>query len=71
MVSADFNGDGWIDIYVANDQMANQCWINQRDGRFKNEALLGGSAFNQEGEPRPAWEWTQRILTPTVMRICS
>ena len=49
VVSADFNGDGWIDIYVANDQMANQCWINQRAGRFKNEALLGGSAFNQGG----------------------
>ena len=49
VVSADFNGDGWIDIYVANDQMANQCWINQRDGRFKNEALPGGSAFNEDG----------------------
>src|SRR5436190_7049366 len=25
---ADFNGDGWVDIFVANDGMANQLWIN-------------------------------------------
>ena len=37
--TADFNGDGWIDIYVANDGEANQLWINQRDGTFRNTAL--------------------------------
>jgi hypothetical protein len=30
--TADFNGDGWIDIYVANDGQPNQLWINQHNG---------------------------------------
>ena len=41
VATADFNGDGWIDIYVANDGEENQLWINQRDGTFKNTALAG------------------------------
>lgn len=49
-VTADFNGDGWTDIYVANDGDANQLWINQKDGTFKNEALLAGAAFNRDGK---------------------
>ena len=31
VATADFNGDRWIDIFVANDQRENQLWINQRD----------------------------------------
>jgi hypothetical protein len=50
--TADFNGDGWIDIYVANDLQANQLWTNQRDGTFKNTALLAGAAFGPNGEPK-------------------
>jgi len=49
VVSADFNDDGWIDIYVANDGDANQLWINQKDGTFKNDALLAGVAVNRDG----------------------
>ena len=49
VVVADFNGDAWIDIYVANDGMANQLWINQRDGTFRDEGLLSGTAVNMEG----------------------
>ena len=51
VVSADVNLDGWPDLYVANDAAANQCWINQRDGTFRDEALLNGSAFNGVGSP--------------------
>ena len=50
--TADFNGDGWIDIYVANDGLPNQLWINQRDGTFKNTALLSGAALSPEGEAK-------------------
>lgn len=50
VVTADFNADGWIDIYVANDGEANQLWINQRDGTFRNTALLSGAAFNADGK---------------------
>jgi hypothetical protein len=49
LVAADFNGDGWIDVYVANDGDPNQLWINQKNGTFKNEALLAGAAINRDG----------------------
>ena len=47
--TADFNGDGWIDLFVANDSQPNQLWINQHDGTFKNTALLAGVALSPEG----------------------
>jgi enediyne biosynthesis protein E4 len=50
VITADFNGDGWTDMYVANDGDANQLWINQKDRTFKNEALLAGAAFNRDGK---------------------
>jgi hypothetical protein len=34
---------------VANDGVANQLWINQKDGTFKDEALLAGVAVNRDG----------------------
>jgi hypothetical protein len=49
VATADFNGDGWIDLFVANDSQQNQLWINQRDGTFKNTALLAGVALSPEG----------------------
>jgi hypothetical protein len=50
-VAADFDADGWIDLFVANDSMANYLWLNQRDGSFQNKALLAGVAVNREGQP--------------------
>ena len=49
VVAADFDDDGWPDIYVANDGDPNQLWINQKNGTFKNEALLAGVAVNRDG----------------------
>ena len=48
--TADFNGDGWMDIYVANDGKENQLWLNRRDGTFQNGALLAGVALPQSGK---------------------
>ncbi len=54
---ADFDRDGRLDLYVANDQMANELWLNlgTLDGRtfvsFSDEALLAGVAVNGRGEP--------------------
>src|SRR6185503_6990068 len=47
----DYNGDGWPDVYVANDATPNQLWINRRDGTFSDEGLLSGAAFNAAGNP--------------------
>jgi hypothetical protein len=46
---ADFNGDGWPDIFVANDSKPNHLWINRRDGTFVEEALQRGLACNRVG----------------------
>jgi hypothetical protein len=50
VVAADFDGDGWTDLYVANDQMSNELWLANRDGTFRNEALLAGVAVNADGD---------------------
>jgi hypothetical protein len=52
VATADFDGDGWMDIYVANDGQPNQLWINQRDGTFRNTALLAGAALGAQGEAK-------------------
>ena len=45
----DADGDGWTDVYVANDGEPNQLWINHGDGTFTNGALLAGAALNDSG----------------------
>jgi hypothetical protein len=51
-VIGDFDGDGWIDLYVANDQEPNFLWMNRRDGTFTEEALLAGAAVDLHGRPQ-------------------
>ena len=50
--TADFNRDGWVDIYVANDGAPNQMWINRHDGTFTNTALIAGVALGADGEAK-------------------
>ncbi len=52
VVSADFNNDGWMDIYVANDGRDNLLWMNQRNGTLKNAGALSGAAVNVNGKPQ-------------------
>lgn len=50
-VTADFNADGRLDLYVANDGLPNQLWVNLGDGRLTDEAVLAGVAVNAAGQP--------------------
>ena len=47
--TADFDGDGWIDVYVSNDGQPNQLWMNQRNGTFVDMAFVSGAAVNAAG----------------------
>ena len=49
LVCTDFNGDGWPDIFVANDMEANHLWVNRKDGTFREEAISRGLAFDDRG----------------------
>ncbi len=48
--AADFDGDGRVDFFVANDMLANQLWIQTPDGRFVDRALTLGCAYSSHGE---------------------
>jgi len=50
VVAADFNGDGWPDLFVTTDEQENQLWINHRNGTFVNTALIAGAALGASGE---------------------
>lgn len=49
VIAADFNGDFYTDLYVANDAEPNVLWINQKDGTFRDHALEYGLALNELG----------------------
>ncbi len=46
---ADVNRDGRVDIFVANDTERNFLYVNQGNGTFKEEGLLYGVAYNDQG----------------------
>jgi enediyne biosynthesis protein E4 len=50
VTAGDFDGDGYPDIYVANDKTENFMFRNQRDGTFKEMAAEAGTAYGQNGE---------------------
>jgi enediyne biosynthesis protein E4 len=48
-VAADFNGDGWIDVYIACDSTPSILFRNNRDGTFSDIGTEAGVAFNEHG----------------------
>ena len=52
VVVGDVNEDGFLDVFVANDEMNNQLWMNQGDGTFVDDSLASGVAVDANGEPK-------------------
>ncbi len=50
----DVNGDGWMDLILANDTVPNLVFINQHDGTFKEIGAQSGIAFDNYGNTRGA-----------------
>jgi hypothetical protein len=48
----DFNGDHWVDIFVADDAKANRLFINQKNGTFAEEGIQRGIALDAMGQTR-------------------
>ena len=49
-ISGDFDGDGWLDLYLANDEFPNNLLLNEGGTKFRDEALLAGAAMSSEGK---------------------
>ena len=50
VLCADFDGDRWPDIFIADDGQPNRLFINRHDGTFSEEAGVRGLAFNAMGQ---------------------
>jgi enediyne biosynthesis protein E4 len=48
----DFDNDGWIDIYVANDSNPSALYRNRHDGTFEDIGVRAGCAYSQDGKPQ-------------------
>lgn len=49
VVVGDLDGDRWPDVYVANDKDPNLLFRNQGGGRFEDDSLLSGTAYDRSG----------------------
>ena len=47
---ADYDHDGWMDVFVANDTVQNFLFHNEHNGRFRETALQAGVALNDDGK---------------------
>jgi len=51
-VATDVNNDGLMDLFVANDTLANFLFVNKGKGKFEEVGLMSGVAYSDSGAPR-------------------
>jgi hypothetical protein len=69
VLGADFNGDGRLDIFVANDTAANRLWLNEGDGRFREAALEAGVAYNVDGRAKAGMGVAAEEVEPGTLTL--
>jgi hypothetical protein len=47
---ADFDNDGWLDIFVANDSVRQSLYHNKGDGTFEDIAVMAGAGYDEDGK---------------------
>ena len=52
VLTADFDNDGWPDIYVANDSTASALYQNKKNGKFVDVGLEAGCVLSPDGKPQ-------------------
>jgi hypothetical protein len=52
VATLDFDDDGWVDLYVANDSNPSALYRNRGDGTFEDIGIRAGCAFSQDGKPQ-------------------
>ena len=60
---ADYDRDGRIDLFIANDSMPEFLFHQKADGTFEEVGLESEVAVNAEGKPTPAWASTSPTTT--------
>ena len=50
----DYNGDGWPDLFIANDTQPNKLYRNLQNGKFREEGIAAGVAYGEDGVARGA-----------------
>ena len=52
VTTLDFDNDGWVDVYVANDSNPSALYRNNHDGTFTDIGIRSGCAYSQDGKPQ-------------------
>ena len=52
VLTADFDNDGWPDIYVANDSTSSALYQNKKNGTFEDIAIAAGCGLSPDGKPQ-------------------
>jgi hypothetical protein len=64
--AADFDNDGWPDIYVACDSAPSLLYRNNHDGTFREVGVPAGAPSTNTGSRSPAWASASATTTPTA-----